>query len=342
MSRKSGPSKRLAFFRRGNTKCPICLKQFSRTSVVKGTGVTLEHAPPRTLGGIVVCLTCKDCNAAAGNKIDQAVADYAKAESERKTGRGVEVEIDIGGTKLTTYLSVDKPMSPLDLARASRNEHAKKFIDDHPNHDIHLIVEGKRGTVWDANRGITMTVKKKPEPRHRAVSMLRTAYLLVFSLLGSRGYTYAESEPLIQVRDQIIQPDQDIAPLLFCDFSPLPEPKFAIGIQNSVKPHFWFVKVDSFGVILPHGGSIENYQQLIEFSDPIPIRSYKLYWGLVPFGRVPTFDLTMNTDSPQKGRDIFGQELNFTTQGHEFRSVATYQQGPQVSFATTAPTRKIT
>ena len=106
MPRESGRSRRLALFDRGNNRCPICLVPFSRTAVAKGSHATLEHAPPKALRGTIVCLTCRDCNAAASRNIDQAVAIAAKAATDRKAGRGIEVELDIFGTKHTAYLTV--------------------------------------------------------------------------------------------------------------------------------------------------------------------------------------------------------------------------------------------
>ena len=53
---------RLKLFSFGNTQCPICLTRFTERQVELGKKVTLEHAPPKTLGGKVVCLTCEECN----------------------------------------------------------------------------------------------------------------------------------------------------------------------------------------------------------------------------------------------------------------------------------------
>ena len=105
MSKKKGYEKRLSLFDIGNTRCPICLTRFSREGVKKGQEVTIEHVPPKAVGGLERCLTCRKCNTSAGRSLDQAVAIRNRAIGHIKTGRGTKVEIDVFGTKHTTYLS---------------------------------------------------------------------------------------------------------------------------------------------------------------------------------------------------------------------------------------------
>ena len=339
MPRESGSSRRLALFDRGNTRCPICLVSFSRAAVAKGSEATLEHAPPKALGGTVVCLTCRDCNAAASRKIDQAVAIAAKAVKDRKAGRGIEVELDIFGTKHTAYLSTDAPMDPAYLAKVGRSALGSKFLDNHRSHDIRLLTEVKRGPVWDADKGITITMKQ-PDPRHMAVSWLRSAYLLVFSLLGPSGYRYAGSDATRPIRDQIAHPDRDLVPSLLCDFSRCPEPQDAIAIQDSVRPHCWIVKMGAIGVILPHGGSYEHFKGVIDLPDQI--RSLKRLWIPAPFGRTPSIELSLRPDSGCREMDLFGHELVIPVQQYERRCIVANQQGRITTFIPSGPiTRRV-
>ena len=140
MARKTGRAKRLAFFDRGNTECPICLSSFSRDEAAKDSRVTLEHAPPKALGGAIMCLTCADCNAAAGKKTDQAVAAINRATIDRTAGRGEKVEFNILGTSHTARLSPEG-FSPEILAKISRTPLAKKFVEEHPGDQVHLLAE---------------------------------------------------------------------------------------------------------------------------------------------------------------------------------------------------------
>ena len=90
MSRKASRDRRMKFFGLGNTHRPICLVPFTEDDVRTGRGVTLEHAPPRTVGGREVCLTCEPCNRRASATSDQAV---------KRTNSPPEVEIETSGIR---------------------------------------------------------------------------------------------------------------------------------------------------------------------------------------------------------------------------------------------------
>ena len=57
--------------RAGLDYCPLCLRKF-------GSGVkkTLEHVPPKALGGDATCYTCEDCNTFAGRLLESHFSDY--------------------------------------------------------------------------------------------------------------------------------------------------------------------------------------------------------------------------------------------------------------------------
>ena len=74
MSRKTGRNKRIQLYDRGNRACPLCMAGFTRDQASAGRSVTLEHVPPKSLGGQARCLTCRPCNARAGDTIDQVAA----------------------------------------------------------------------------------------------------------------------------------------------------------------------------------------------------------------------------------------------------------------------------
>ena len=60
--------------------------------------VTLEHAPPRSLGGAPVCLTCKSCNNKA-SLIDHHAFLGRKARAEWSAGHGAPIVVDLFGYK---------------------------------------------------------------------------------------------------------------------------------------------------------------------------------------------------------------------------------------------------
>jgi hypothetical protein len=52
--------------------CPICTRLLPAEALQSGE-LTLEHVPPRALGGRGIALTCKSCNTEAGSMVDAAV-----------------------------------------------------------------------------------------------------------------------------------------------------------------------------------------------------------------------------------------------------------------------------
>ena len=101
MGKKTDRERRFSLFHMGNTQCPICLTPFSEAQVTSGTGVTLEHAPPKTLGGKIVCLTCADCNN-RGSRLDKLAMMDKKARDDHASGRGTRVEMDSFGWGITS------------------------------------------------------------------------------------------------------------------------------------------------------------------------------------------------------------------------------------------------
>ena len=334
MSKKTGRRRRLRFFDRGNTRCPICLTSFTRDAVAQGQNVTLEHAPPKTLGGSEMCLTCTTCNSSAGGKLDQAAAMMNRAMVDRTAGRGTKVELDVCGTKHTTYLSPDGGMDPESIRRRAGSSAAKQLreqaLQQLHEREIVLWAEMKRGpdSDWDVNKGITITLRQ-PQVNHVMVSWLRSAYLLVFSLLGQGGYRYAESKASRPIREQIMKPDDELAPPLLWNLSS-PSPKDLIAIQNRRQPFCWIVKIGSMVGLLPHGGTANRYGEVVELADQI--KTLGDLRGLVGLRCRPTsfgqrLELSLREDSGQVDQDLFGRELIVPVGEHERRYVVANQQG---------------
>ena len=312
MSRKKGHEKRLKLFDLGNRQCPICLVPFTRDAVENGQDVTLEHVPPRAVGGSERCLTCTGCNKSAGQTVDQAAARRKREAIDAETGRGIKVELDVCGTKHTTYLSPDGiEKSDLDTRLLSSPD-VESFLKrmESKGQKTVLLAQITRGPNWDVSKGITISAKK-PSPHRIAVSWLRSAYLLVFCLLGPSGYRYAQSEALRPIRDQILNPDTDIVPPLLCNIPLLGLPKELIFINKWQHPYCWIVKIGDLGVLLPHGGSADHYKKVQDLPDKI-LPKELIGWYPRKFGESKSFELSLRQDSPHLGRDLFGQEITIS------------------------------
>ena len=337
MSRKKGYERRLRLFDLGNTQCPICMTQFSREAVENGQDVTLEHVPPRAIGGPERCLTCANCNQSAGKTLDQAAAMRNKAIRDMKTGRGMKVEIDVCGTKHTSYLSPDGiKKSDLDT-RLARNPNVASFLNrmEQSGQRTLLLAELTRGPIWDVSKGIKLS-STEPSGHRIAVSWLRSAYLLVFSLLGSSGYRYAESDAIRPIRDQIMNPHLETVPSLLCDVSRHNLPNDLIVINNWQPPYCWIVKIGSLGVLLPHGGTAEHYSDVQNLPDKI-IPKGATGWFPVKFGASQSFELTLREDTVHVGRDLFGQEITIAHRDYERKCMVVNQQGLVGTFLPSSP-----
>ncbi len=109
----------------------------------------------------------------------------------------------------------------------------------------------------DTKFRISFTV---PKPRFAAVSHLKSAYLSVFSLLGQHGYRYAESKALLPVRQQIMNPGEEVIRQHFaCKAGDWAVEGNAI-IMNR-EQQYWAVKVGDCIVLLPQGGDESFFEE---------------------------------------------------------------------------------
>ena len=235
MSRKTGRSKRLSLYDHGNTACPICLTGFTRDQAYSGRTVTLEHVPIKALGGQARCLTCGNCNAQAGRGIDQASAMRA----QHRFG----VTVDILGKRDTFMLSLDgKELTPPFAG------YSKQDWQNLENTE---------------SRNFTMSISI-PDNKAVAASSLKSAYLAVFSLLGSPGgYSYIRGNALTPIRQRIIEPlkNSGIGEYVM----KAPDDVSLTDIMLVSEPlSCWILKIAGHLVFLPLSGDSRTSQPLRE------------------------------------------------------------------------------
>lgn len=259
MSRSSLQEKRLRFFKRGNTHCPICLTPFAEPDVLAGDVVTLEHAPQESVGGKPACLTCMQCNTgAATGVIDQAVARYYRAQEQ-------------GGYHMTIERDGQRPytMSP---------EHYDIGEDE-------IRIRTRRDVVGESLGPFTLSWTS-PKPIDILLGLQKSAYLMVFSLLGAAGYRYAQGEAVSSIREQLLSPEKELVrPVVgFIDDPANPRlPEHAVLLLTEKK--CWVVKIRTELVILPSSGSVDRYRRLAEAFDEPPLKlGSTVQWPAPKFG----------------------------------------------------------
>ena len=235
VSRKTGRSKRLRLYDRGNTACPICLMGFTRDRASSGRTVTLEHVPIKALGGQARCLTCRNCNGETGRRIDQAAA----MEGRDRFG----VTVDIQGKRDTFMLSIEgKALTPPFAG------YSKQDLQDLQNSE---------------SRTFTMSIRI-PHAKAVAASSLKSAYLAMFSLLGPfGGYSYIRGDALTPTRKRIMEPLRDGAVGEFV--MKAPDDVSCKDIMLVSEPlQCWMLKIARHLVVLPLSGDSRITRPLME------------------------------------------------------------------------------
>ena len=174
--RKTGRDRRLRLrlFRAGNTKCPICLSDFTESDVVTGK-MTLEHVPPERLRGSPICLTCSPCNNGT-SRIDKHAILARRARDEWSSGQGRRVEVDFFGIKKSLRFNPNDAHTPLPT-RVSQLRNGSIRLGRLPS-----------GETLDPSKGVRF--RMLGSPHYESVGMVKAAYLMVLSLMGPAGYKF--------------------------------------------------------------------------------------------------------------------------------------------------------
>ena len=256
---------RQRLFNAGNTRCPICLSDFDKSDVLAGTNVTLEHAPPKSLGGAAICLTCKSCNNNA-SLIDQHAYQSAKARHEWAEGKGAPIVVDLFGHKRSRRFIPDDPSAPFPARKHLFRNGKIELGPLPPKHRL------------DPSKGMSFRIPQRDD--YEFVSMIKSAYLMVFSLMGENGYKFAENIGLQPVREQIMNPGNKILKDGFIGTMQLESDEFqkldrpVVFLCRTENIPFWIVPMwDSKAVFLTSGAE-----------EPIDKLTIKAPEGNIPLG----------------------------------------------------------
>lgn len=152
--------------------------------------LTLEDAPPKSLGGKAHILTCKSCNNNRGHDIDAELAKFIKDT------KLIEVAFN--------RLKAGKPINDLSLPKTEQNvtfEVNGKFIDGtmriNQNGEISVSLSEK------LSPGAVLNFAGSKIPKEAQYSLLKAAYILLFK---KTGYTLLLDKSFDIVREQIENP----------------------------------------------------------------------------------------------------------------------------------------
>ncbi len=180
--------------------CPLCARGFS-VEALDAKWLTLEHAPPESLGGSAVCLTCKGCNNSSGYTLD---AQMRKRENLIEFARGEMTEFrparfEIGQATVNVYYyhgggGILVTGLPGNNASLSQSEFERELDDQ------------CQAKPRDLRFRITPYLDRY-ESQLEHVGWLRCAYLVSFAAFG---YLYIYQRRLEPVRHQLDEPHRNV------------------------------------------------------------------------------------------------------------------------------------
>ena len=131
---------------------------------------------------------------------------------------------------------------------------------------------------------------RAPTPHYANTPWLKAAYLSVFSLLGAYGYRYAEGEAIKHVREQIMNPGDEILPRFITETpAEWQDQRDAIILSRST---CWAVKMGKVLVPLPRSWDRTFYDNIIEDSGGTFSLRGDHAWFPAKFGRNRATSLT--------------------------------------------------
>jgi hypothetical protein len=250
--------------------CPICLSEFSSANGGDNP-LTLEDAPPKSLGGTANVLTCKKCNNTAGYKIDFHLTERLQEMDSQKFLPGTELDVKakIGSETFRATIMVDDEGT-------MRIFHSKK--NNHPEKLEAAMATLKKGNVVD-----TEFLKSRVIPTNLEYALLKTGYLLAFRKFG---YSLMLDHCYDDVRSQLQDPETSIYPTGFWFTPP----------ASSVVPGVFFImdeEYEALFVVFSVATSITSH--IFATVLPLPIRPVEEVINRLTerFTREKTFSLTL-------------------------------------------------
>jgi len=121
--------------------CPICLSKFHSLET-EGNPLTLEDAPPKSLGGKANTLTCQSCNNFCGRHIDFHLTEKLREidSAEFLPGTNTKVSVSIDGEIFRGEISVDDE-GVMKMIHSKKNNHPDKLDSTIENFEDGKIID---------------------------------------------------------------------------------------------------------------------------------------------------------------------------------------------------------
>jgi hypothetical protein len=226
--------------------CPVCTVQFSIDALDQSSEnpLTLEDAPPKSLGGKAGVLTCRNCNNTCGHQIDHHLTSRLHEIDHKKFIPGVSYSavFEKDGIRVNGIITINEGGQMTVIHDEKKNNPAKLK---------EYLSKAGSGEIININFG-----NSKADNHRLQLALLKSGYLLTFAKFG---YDFLLNPTYDRLRDQLRFPDQQIYPE--DAWFNAPELKIYYGIPIMIEPGIESIfpifplKTDltehSFAVIIP-------------------------------------------------------------------------------------------
>jgi HNH endonuclease len=164
--------------------CPICLRGFETADELSE-----EHVPAKSLGGKVLCLTCRHCNSSGGHGVDfQALQEHRSRSFLSPDGstRRAKIAVGDGDFKINIQIGHDANGYQIQIGKGNNPDALKTLPSEMEKFRVFSIRDSASFRRRDAD-----------------IAYLKWAYLALFAKFG---YTYILGESLKRVHQQIQNP----------------------------------------------------------------------------------------------------------------------------------------
>lgn len=182
--------------------CPLCGEGYTRAGI-ETKELTLEHAPPRALGGRGLLLTCVHCNQNAARMDAEAAArqrllDQIAVLRGRRKGSAGRAYVSMGGATINARVDGTDEYVNLAVDRFNDPCRAEAFVGQ---------LDGHAAAGTGDGESLTLTSRISWNEDLAQVSDLKSAFLVATAALG---YSYSSHQNLALVRAQIAEPWRQI------------------------------------------------------------------------------------------------------------------------------------
>jgi HNH endonuclease len=255
----------------GRYLCPLCLKWFADL-----VDLSLEHAPPESVGGRHIAVTCRDCNSTAGHTVD---AELRLAETIR----------EFGSRRMTKPMSatfrfndveqrVEALFCPDGLSIAGVPKQNRPDGRDVP------VGRPKRQVEPDPNR---MAAGRLPRRVCHAGEPSATTSSKAAIIAGA-VYLYIFREELEEVRRQIREPAEKVLDRYCVTTQEGPGGRRIAFVRDPAELESVVVLSNACAVFLPSDASAGTYERLAAL-DPWPTATRTLSGPTAPWPTQPVY-----------------------------------------------------